>query len=109
MFLYLLQFQQKTIDSVNIADHSMTLHHVLTTYLSEEKRILTRSIAEYSMFKRVYMYIYIYVYLYFYICVQVYTHIYTQRHSVVCYNKEFISMKSGCYNEHRSYNEQFYQ
>jgi hypothetical protein len=23
----------------------------------------------------------------------------------VCYNKQFLSIKSGCYNEHRCYNE----
>ena len=25
-----------------------------------------------------------------------------------CYNKQFLSIKSGCYNEHRCYNERFF-
>jgi len=37
----------------------------------------------------------------------IYTHIYTVGYATTnkCYNEQFLSMKSGCYNEHRCYNE----
>jgi len=33
--------------------------------------------------------------------------IYTNTHSGVCCNEQFLSITTGCYNEHRCYNEQF--
>jgi hypothetical protein len=50
------------IDPVNIADHFMTLYQIYTTYhFKRGKSILTKSIAEYSMYKRVCVCVYIYV------------------------------------------------
>jgi len=40
-----------------------------------------------------------------YIYVYTHTHTHTHTHSGVCYNEKFLSVKSGCYNEHRCYNE----
>jgi len=33
------------------------------------------------------------------------THTHTHTHSAICYNEQFLEIKSGCYNEHGRYNE----
>jgi len=42
-----------------------------------------------------------------YIYIYIYTHTHTDWHATTneCYNEQFLSIKSGCYNEHRCYNE----